>query len=400
MWGACIAAGAAAWVVAAPRRHQYHEMLLASARQQMRVYLGGLLAVAVGSLAGYAVIFAWAAWTTAPRATHGGLNAVELLATLASIPMAVGIGAAAGRYVPPTVAPVIAGVTPFVTYVCLTYAEVYSANVVFTDFLWADQVDRTYLRLPSELLLSRAMFWAFLGVALLCWLFRANRTAYSLALAAGMAGSVMLLTAGVRADARSEYAAICVDGRPRVCVDRAHLHLLHEYRRQVLAGLSEIRGLDLSERTIVQDSTLFENSLKFTGSAPENEPARQLVVPIVKRNTAPAHEIAAATFRAQLGFAIFLLPCLKATDGSVRPQRTEEGIATATILYHWWLTVSGLPTDGSNYPGEPSVGSALSEDAGLANEARQFIGMPLEDRATWFSLHRDQVMTCTAARTR
>ncbi|WP_213451110.1 hypothetical protein [Rhizomonospora bruguierae] len=162
------------------------------------------------------MVVAYAGWLTAPSATHGRLDVLELLTTVASVPMAVGIGAVVGRLIPATVAPIAGAVTPYVIYMCMVYADVYSNQVVFTDILWVDQVDRTYLRLPATLLLGRAIFWAAAGAALLGWLLRAKRAAYGLTLAAGFAAAGVLLTAGVRADAPDEYAALCFDGPPRV----------------------------------------------------------------------------------------------------------------------------------------------------------------------------------------
>src|SRR5690349_10045833 len=58
LWGACITAAAAAWVMAAPRRGRYAAMLTVASRPAWRVYLPALLAVIGGSLAGYLLVAA------------------------------------------------------------------------------------------------------------------------------------------------------------------------------------------------------------------------------------------------------------------------------------------------------------------------------------------------------
>ena len=121
LWGACIAAGATAWVVAAPRRDRYHPFVLASSRPQSQIYRGGLLSVTAGSLVGYGTVTGYAIWMTGVRASVGGPDVLELLTAFAAVPMAVGIGAAVGKVIPAALAPVVAAVAPYVIYMCLLY---------------------------------------------------------------------------------------------------------------------------------------------------------------------------------------------------------------------------------------------------------------------------------------
>jgi hypothetical protein len=332
---------------------------------------------------------------TAGRATQGRPDVLELLTTLAAVPMAVGLGAAIGRMLPAALAPVVAALAPYVIYMGLIYANIRSNHVVFMDLLLVDQVDRTYLRLPVALVAARPLFWAAVGVALLSWTFAANRLAYGVTILAGFAASVVLLAAGVRIPAAAEYKVFCVDNRPRVCVDAAHHHLLNEYRDRIVDGLAKIRGLDMSDATIVLREDLFVNSAKYTGSAPDSTPSRQIVVPVIKRNTALAHEIDGRTLATNLGFAIFMSACLAVPQGSGRQVRTDAGLKTATILYHWWLTLNNLPTNRTNYVGEFNVASLVT-DAGLTHATQQFAALSDNERAVWFAEQDEQILSCTA----
>ncbi|MFV2012756.1 MULTISPECIES: hypothetical protein [unclassified Micromonospora] len=388
VWGACIAAGATALILAAPRSRGYDDLLRASSRSQARIHLAGLATVAAGSLAGYTVVTGYVAAATATSATHGGLDIVELLPTAASVPLAVGIGALLGRLAPPRIAPVAAAVAPYLIYMAVVYAEAYSGQIAYMDLLWTDQVDRTYLRLPAELLVSRAVLWMMLGVALLGLSLHALRLAYASAVVASLSAAVALLSVGTRIEVPAAYAAACSGEQPRVCVDRAHDHILPEYQREIVTSVQPVQGLDLSAMVVVMDEHLAVPGADLPGSGPD---ARRVIVPIVKRNTSPAHEIDSATLTANVGFALFLAPCM------ARPTAAEDvGLTTAAALYHWWLTSHGLPTDGTNFPGEPSLDSILIENEEAARTAGSFVRLVEEERQEWFSESTESVLTCTA----
>ncbi|SCL42119.1 hypothetical protein GA0074692_6665 [Micromonospora pallida] len=397
LWGSCIAAGAVAWAVAAPRRGGYLSMLVASSRSRSRIYRPALLSVTVGSLVGYLAVVGYVVAMTAPRATEGGLDPLELLPLLAWVVMSVGIGATLGTVVPaPVVAPVVAAVVPYVIYMGAMYVDSSIDRAVLYDLSIIDNSAREYLRLPVELLVLRSALWLALGAALVTWMLGRGRVASVLAVVAGFAAAGGLVTANTRLPVPEAYAVVCADGAPRVCVDRAHDHLLPEYRDRVVAGLTPLGALRLDEATVVQSQELFDHATRFAGQAPPPVGTR-IVVPVAKRNTAPAHEIDPERFEAHLGFGIFVAPCRTVRADQGRTTRSvTPGRRTSFVLYHWWLTERGLPTDGSNYPGEIGTQALLAEDAGLAEDARRFADLSDDDRAAWFGRHRDAVLTCQA----
>ncbi|WP_213451109.1 hypothetical protein [Rhizomonospora bruguierae] len=143
--------------------------------------------------------------------------------------------------------------------------------------------------------------------------------------------------------------------------------------------------------TVVPGENLMANSTRFTGSAPPAAAATEIVVPIVKRCTSPAHEIGDSAFTANLGFALFLSHCL--STGSTR---TEDGMTTGILLYYWWLAVNRLPKDGTNYPGELRVTSVLAENPALSAAADRFRSMPSGRREGWFAAQTRAILSCTA----
>ncbi|MGN9912175.1 hypothetical protein ACTMTJ_32005 [Phytohabitans sp. LJ34] len=373
-------------LVAAARRHNYDHLIQGSSRGRPAIFGAGLLAIGAGNLAGYLAVTGYLLSTTGPEATHGRLNVLDLLSTLAAVPLAVGLGAAAGRVLPTRLAPVAAAVLPYAIYMLLVYGSAYSGNIVFTDISLADDTDRTYLRLPTELVIGRGVFWLAVGAALICWALHAGRSAYTAVLIAGFGASAVLLTAGTRYEVPSEHQAVCVEGRPTVCLDRAHDHLVDEYVRRVRANAAALSGIDFTRLTV----TPIES---FGDTAPVS--GEVVFAPIVKRNTSPAHQIDSASFDAAFGAGLFLTSCHDANDGE-RPAGAEDSLRTAVALYHWWLSARDLPLDGSNYPGEIDLKSVLAADASTAAVDKRLFALSPGERMAWLREHQAAILSCRA----
>jgi hypothetical protein len=394
LWGACVAAAAAAWIVAAPRRNSYQDTLDASSRSKARTYGPGLAAVAAASLTGSLGVFCFVLAATTPDAVRGGPDMFELLPILGWVAMPVGLGATLGRYLPPILAPVVAAVTPYFVYMWSVYTDIYINRPFLGDLLAMDDVSRDYLRIPVDLLIAKSVLWLAGGGALLAFFVSARRWAYGLAIACGLATAVAFQVAGARVEVPEEYAVVCLGEIPRVCVDRAHDHLADEYRDRIVAGLARAEGLDLSDVTIVQSVELFEFSANYAGT--KEDPSQvQIVVPIAKRNTTPAHEIDGRTFPAYLGYGLFLTPCLSGSQNRGAAPSTEAQ-RTATMLYDWWLTQHSLPRNGANFPGEVATEYIRTEDSTFAAEASAFKKMSDAERAAWFAQNQNSVFSCEA----
>ncbi|MET7420695.1 hypothetical protein [Dactylosporangium sp. NPDC005555] len=393
LWGSCLIAAATAWTVAAPRRGRYEHLLATSSRTRLRVYAPGLVTVLCGGLAGYLADIAYVAIRTAPEAVSGHADILEMLPLPASALAAVGTGAVCGRFVPPLLAPVVAAVVPYIAYMWVVYTDVYTDNLFFQDLLPMDDTPRDYLTVPAELLVSKTILALAVGVALLAWTLAAGRTAYGSAVVAGFALAAMFTVAGARADLPSAYAAVCTDGPPRTCVDRAHEHLADEYRRLLTSGIARLDGVDLTDVTFVQSAELLPNSAKFAGR-PVPAGSGFVVVPLAEHFTMPAHSIDERAFPAYLGTGLFFAPCVAATtDGSAPP----PGQRTAVLLYHWWLTVNGLPTGGGNFPGEVATAAIVADDQKVAEGVARFTAMSGAERGQWFSQHKRDILTCGTA---
>ncbi|MBO4210004.1 hypothetical protein [Micromonospora echinofusca] len=393
IWGCCIGSAATAWLVASARRHHYEHLIQASSRSCFAIYRSSLLTVALGSLVGYAVVLGYAVSTTGPRAMHGQLSAVELASTLAAVPLAIGLGGVAGRLVPALLAPIAAAVAPYVIYMLLVYADAYSGSVLFSDISLSDQVDRTYLSLPVELLLGRAVFWTAVGASLLCWAMLAGRAAYAATLVASFGLSAVLLTAGTRFEKPGEYEAVCFAGVPAICVDRAHEHLADEYVARIRSAAAVVPGFDFAATTVILVEGLAERAGQPHGEG--SATARMLLVPVVKGNTSPAHQIDPTALDAAFGAAVFLDPCLRASGANGEAGVTDR-LRMAVPLYAWWLAMRKAPLDGSNYPGELDVRSVLAEDAAYAAALDGFSRLPRADQAAWISANQDRISRCQA----
>jgi hypothetical protein len=391
LWGACITAAAAAWVMAAPRRGRYAPMLTVASRPAWRVYLPALLAVIGGSIAGYVAVAAYAALATRGAATHGTLNVMEMVPALGWTMAGAGAGVIAGRLLPPMVAPVAAPILPYLLPAVGATVDFSSGRTFLGDLFGLDDSARDYLRVPAELLIGKSLLWIFLGAAALAWVLKVSRWAYPLALAAGFAAAPSLLVAGVRYDVPAEYAVACVGDHPRVCTDRAHDHLLAQYHRLVQDQLGRIDGLTLDGYTVVQSSSLIADARHFTGDAPDLGTG-DVVVEIANGYTSPAHQIDQRAFTARFGAGLFLTPCLAGPwqDGSA----LNDAAVRSMMLYAWWLQHNNLPTNGSTYIGEIKVGYVLSEDSNLAQRTRQFSALSDADRAAWLQRNGRSVLTC------
>ncbi len=393
LWGSCITAAAAAWVMAAPRRSRYAAMLTVASRPAWQVYLPALLAVIGGSVAGYVVVVVYAALTTRSVATHGALNVVEMAPALGWTMAGVGYGVIAGRFLPPVVAPVAAPIMPYLLPAVGMTVDFSTGRTFFGDLFGLDDSARDYLRVPAELLIGKSLLWILLGAAGLAWTLRSNRLAYTLTVLAGFAAAASFLVAGTRYEVPAEYAVACVGDGPRVCTDRAHDHLLAQYHRLVVDHLGRIDGMSLADYTVVQSPSLIADGRRFTGDAPDPG-AGQVVVEIAKGYTSPAHRIDQRAFAARFGAGLFLTPCLNGPPQDAAA--LTDAAARSMMLYAWWLQRNNLPTNGSNYAGEINVDYALAEDAALAERTRQFSALPDTDRAVWLQRNGRAVLTCAS----
>jgi hypothetical protein len=392
LWGACITAAAAAWMMAMPRRNRHTAMLPAAARSPVRIYAAPLVAVIGGSLAGYAMVFAYAARMTAGAATHGELNVWELLPAVGWTCAGFGFGVVAGRFLPAVVAPVAAAIVPYLLPAVGTAFDFSVDRTFFDDLFGLDDSTRDYMRVPTELLVGKSLLWIILGGAALAWVLRCRRQAYALAVVAGFAAAICFLVAGVRYDITQEYAVECLGSAPKVCTDRAHDHLLPQYRRLVGEQLGQLDGLSWDRYTVTQGSGLFELARHFTGTAPDAG-AGQIVAEIANGYTSPAHKIDEHAFVAHFGFGLFVTPCYATLRNGSVPADAES---RSTVLYYWWLTRNNLPTDGTNYTGEMNLDYALADDPSLAPRVRQFTAMSGADRAAWWQRNARSILTCAS----
>ncbi|WP_410814958.1 hypothetical protein [Micromonospora sp. 067-2] len=391
LWGGCITAAAAAWVIAAPRRGRYEPMLRVASRPAWRVYGSALSAVIGGSLMGYAVVAAYAVLATHGRATHGVVNVLDMLPAAGWTMAGVGFGVVAGRFLPPVVAPVAATTVPYLLSMVGVSVDFSSGRVFFGDLFGLDDSARDYLRVPNELLIGKTALWVLLGAAAVLWVMRSNRVAYALVLVAGVAAAGSFLTAGVRHAVPGEYAVACLGDNPRVCTDRAHDHLLPQYHRLVRQELGRVPGLSLTGRTVVHSSALIPDAQRLTGATPAQE-SGQIIIEVTKGYTSPAHEIDQRAFVARFGTGLFITPCLNAAPQNA--SSLNDAAARSVMLYGWWLRRNNLPTNGSNYTGEINVGYAFTEDAALAERSQAFSSMSDPDLAAWFERNGPQVMAC------
>ncbi len=384
IWGCCIISAATAWLISAARRNHYEHLITSSSRSPFAIYRAPLSAVAAGGFLGYAVVLVHLALTTGPRATHGTLSPIEVAGAVASVFLAIGVGSIIGRGVPARLAPVAAAIAPYVVYTGLAYAEAYSGNAFFSDLSLSDLVDRTYLRLPPELLLGRAVFWAAGGLALILLSLKAGRAACTAALIASFGLSAVMLTAGTRFEKSAEFEAVCFAGSPKICVDRAHAHLADQYVSRIRTNVAVISGLDLSATSVTPIDRL------AAGGGPA-----VLMVPIVKRNTSPAHEIDTKSLDAAFGAALFLDPCLREAPESAETQLTD-GFRTAVTLYFWWLNARDLPLDGSNYPGEMDVRLIMEQDPELKTAVGKFERLSPSGQRSWIAENQGRISGCQA----
>jgi hypothetical protein len=391
LWGACITAAVAAWVVAVPRRSRYEPMVRTASRSAWRVYGAALTAVIVGSIVGYVVVAAYLVVATKDSATHGAVNLLDMLPAAGWTMAGVGFGVVAGRFLPAVVAPVAAATVPYLLPVVGVSVDFSTGRVFLEDLFGLDASARNYLRPPTELLIGKTALWVLLGAAAVAWVLRSSRLAYTLVLVAGVAAGGSFLVAGVRYDVPGEYAIECLGDSPRVCTDRAHDHLLPQYHRLVQENLGRVHGLSLTDHTVVHSSALIPDAQRFTGSIPEMETG-QIIIEITKGYTSPAHQIDQRAFVARFGTGLFITPCLNAA-----PQKAasfDDAGMRSMMLYGWWLRNNNLPTNGSNYTGEINIGYAVAEDAALAKRVEAFSSMSDADRAAWFERNGQQALAC------
>lgn len=386
--GAPIAAGVAAWLLAAPKKLGFSDLLAGSSRPVVQVHARGLLAVASGNLAGYAVVAGYISVVTAPLATRGHPQLLEILPALATVPAAIGVGAAIGRIAPPVLAPLIAGLLPYLAYALAAYGDVYIGRSVLSELLAIDAIPRDYLAAPAELLVLKTCAGVVFGFTMLSWALNASRTAYAGALVSGVSLAAVLLVAGVRTDVPEAYEVVCLEGEPVVCLDRARDHLLEQYRAQVEVEYAKVPGLDLSGRVVVPEAELFEIAIEMSSTlSPPFRDVDLLLAPISKRDTGQSHKIDKERFAAQFGYGLFQQPCFRSD---------ARGTAVGLVLYKWWLTTNGLATDGSNFPGEPPVAAIIAEDAQLRDLDARFLSFTLAERETWFLENGPAALNCSA----
>ncbi|WP_203335512.1 hypothetical protein [Nocardioides limicola] len=378
VFGSSISAAAAAWVAATPRHLDFVDLLATASRPPARVYAAGLASVVMGSATGYFLVTAYATVMTAPLATHGRLNLWEVAPLFATVPLAAAVGFLAGRVLPPLMAPVVAAAALYAANILVHLVDMSTSTRFASELVPYDETDRNYLAVATELLALKATVGIAVGVALLAFLLGARPVSWGAAVLGSAALAGVLLIAGAREDVVDAYEAICTESAPIACVDRAHDHLLDDYQAMLGDQLDQLPGLDTTRVRFVQDPYLRQRSAAITGKTLDWSTDTLVVAPISKRNTEPAHQLDARRFTAEFGRSLFHAHCVPAGES----------------LYLWWLDVNGLPSDGSNFPGEGPVDSLVAHDTELAQAYAQFLALTPRERKAWFAEHGAQLLAC------
>lgn len=247
-----VAAAVAAWVAATERRRGLTPMVAAASRPPWRVRLRVVAETWAWSAAGAVAAGAVALGATATSAVYGYPSAWPWLPVLASLLLACAAGASLARWLPPVLAPLVAGSG---AYVLIGLADI-RAHSILAAVTPLDGRGMAFFTVPWWIHTLQAVSLGALGVALVLWTGGRGRQAFLAAWLAGVvAAPLLLLGFDDRRLDESSTALECSapDGGLSVCLPAAKAHLAGDLR--MLAGevWSLVEGLAPHPAVVVDD---------------------------------------------------------------------------------------------------------------------------------------------------
>ena len=417
-------AGAAAWLVGAPRRSGAQEWLIASPRQLNSAAVWSVLWVALAGAVGHVITFAAMlilSWRAAPVDWAGSLpaTAFTLVLIIAFSVLAASFGGWVGSILPTAAALPLGAALPYGLAVCSAFISRESPLAA----LFVHNAVPIAARSTTWVLLAQSVTYAAVAVWLLFLMTRHAKSSWmawvvSASVAVTMFGGLPLVFppgAEVLLAQSVTYAAVAVwllflmtrhaksswmawvvsasvavtmfGGLPLVFPPGAEEPVCRSAASKVCVPRSQLAALD--DLTTVTDDALADmpESMRpdyVIGSMPP--PGRGAMVSVGSDKVVDRQQVIA-----MLGADSFEPPCA-----------TSTGDPSATLaLLTWWWRAHDLPEDEQVYPGGPVLageGAIVPTDSSRVDRvavAERLSAMSRAERNRWFSVRADKIRSCS-----
>ena len=363
-------AGAAAWLVGAPRRSGAQEWLIASPRQLNSAAVWSVLWVALAGAVGHVITFAAMlilSWRAAPVDWAGSLpaTAFTLVLIIAFSVLAASFGGWVGSILPTAAALPLGAALPYGLAVCSAFISRESPLAA----LFVHNAVPIAARSTTWVLLAQSVTYAAVAVWLLFLMTRHAKSSWmawvvSASVAVTMFGGLPLVFPP------GAEEPVCRSAASTVCVPRSQLAALDDlttFTDDALADMPESMRPDY-----------------VIGSMPP--PGRGAMVSVGSDKVVDRQQVIA-----MLGADSFEPPCA-----------TSTGDPSATLaLLTWWWRAHDLPEDEQVYPGGPVLageGAIVPTDSSRVDRvavAERLSAMSRAERNRWFSVRADKIRSCS-----
>ncbi|APH02455.1 hypothetical protein ASJ30_13700 [Janibacter indicus] len=363
-------AGAAAWLVGAPRRSGAQEWLIASPRQLNSAAVWSVLWVALAGAVGHVITFAAMlilSSRAAPVDWAGSLpaTAFTLVLIIAFSVLAASFGGWVGSILPTAAALPLGAALPYGLAVCSAFISRESPLAA----LFVHNAVPIAARSTTWVLLAQSVTYAAVAVWLLFLMTRHAKSSWmawvvSASVAVTMFGGLPLVFPP------GAEEPVCRSAASTVCVPRSQLAALDDlttFTDDALADMPESMRPDY-----------------VIGSMPP--PGRGAMVSVGSDKVVDRQQVIA-----MLGADSFEPPCA-----------TSTGDPSATLaLLTWWWRAHDLPENEQVYPGGPVLageGAIVPTDSSRVDRvavAERLSAMSRAERNRWFSVRADKIRSCS-----
>lgn len=376
----------AAWVSSAPKRERFEPWVRTTSRSRIQILLRLTCRFGLLTCTGFLLASATALIATGRQADFGSVPFLSLLTVCCGYIASVGVGVAAGQWLPGYLAP---GVAIVVIFGWGFLASGLNPTLASLEALAvASDHQRTLFEIAPWVFLVKAIFLVGLAVALVSLAAR-DSSAWLLALSVVCLSATPLILSGtstMRFVAASAEERCLADGKLQVCLTAARFHEAEDVMNAAKPLLTRLSGMNPGRITLREES--------LPGSQETIVGENEVVVPIGVTNgfNGNAHQVNSTDLLILISNRIFRERCV--------PQDVPNGnrgpVATATdVVESWALKSVGVPVDGSGAFNAPILTDEALDWRAVASFRSEWAKASSETKTRWLGEHGRDLFNCS-----